>query len=81
MAVIPVVVKRTLYDQLSRMRFALTPCIKDAMNIGLFLELKNEIKTLQMRIGESETSRGSEEIERLKSLLRELQSLTMTDCS
>ena len=81
MAVIPDVVKRTRYDQLSRLRFAVTPCVKDAKHIGLFLELQNEIKTLQMRIAEYETSRRSEEIERLRSLLKELQSLTITDCS
>lgn len=33
-----------------------------------------------MRIAESETSRRSKEIERLWSLLKELQSLTITDC-
>ena len=81
MAVIPDVVKRTRYDQLSRLRFAVTPCVKDVKHIGLFLELQNEIKTLQIRIAENETSRRSEEIERLLSLLEELQSLTITDCS
>ena len=64
-AVIPDVVKRTRYNELSRLRFAVTPCVKDVKHTGLFLELQNEIKTLQMRIAESETSRRSEEIERL----------------
>lgn len=81
MAVIPDVVKRTRYDELSRLLFAVTPCVKDVKHTGLFLELQNEIKTLQMRIAESETSRRSKEIERLWSLLKELQSLTITDCS
>ena len=70
MAVIPDLVKRTRYEELPRLRFAVTPCVKDVKHIGLFLELQNEIKTLQMRIAESETSRGSEKIEKLQSLLK-----------
>lgn len=80
MAVIPDVVKRTRYDQLSHLRFAVRPCVKDTKYVGVFLELQNEIKTLKMRIAESETSRRSEETERLRKLLKELQSLTITDC-
>ena len=81
MSVIPDVVKRTPYNQLSRLRFVLRPCVQDAKNIGLFVELQREIKTLQIQIAESEVFGTSDKTERLSSLLRELQSLTIKDCS
>ena len=75
MTVIPDVVKRTPYNQLSCLRFVQRPCAQDAKNIGLSLELQNEIKTLQIQIAESEAYGTSDKTERLSSLLKELPSL------
>lgn len=65
----------------SDLRFTVRTCVEVAKYVGVFFELQNEIKTLQMQIAESETSQRSEETERLRKLLKELQSLTITDWS
>ena len=81
MSTIPDVVNRTPYKQLSRLRILAKPCAQENENIGLFIELRNEIKTLQIEIAESEALRANEKTERLRRLLTELQSLTVKDCS
>ncbi|KAL9985833.1 hypothetical protein ACROYT_G008281 [Oculina patagonica] len=81
MSVIPDVVKRTPYNQLSRLRLVVRPCAQDAKNFGVFVELQNEIKTLQLQIAEYEAFGASEKTERLSNFLKELQSLTIKNCS
>ena len=81
MSTIPDVVHRTPFSQLSHMRVVAKPYAQENENVGLFIELQNDIKTLQIEIAESEALRTNEKTERLRSLLTELQSLTVKDCS
>ena len=80
MSTIPDLVNRTLYNQFSRMRVVAKPCTQENENTSLFIELQNEIKTVQIEIAESEALRTNEKTERLRSLLTELQSLTVKGC-
>ena len=77
---VPDIVIRTHF-KLLRLRFVVRTSAQEAKNISLFVELQIEIKALQMQIAESEAFGTKDKTKRLTSLLKELQSLTVKDCS